>query len=268
MTDLTLDLNIDEIIGAHQDMIQRSQELIEKAVQALSAQTHAHVVQEAQQKLHSRREIFMDNLRLEQIDKNTWAVVVGERAVWIEDGMPAHNQLQALLASPKAKTSAKGNKYLVIPFKHSKGGPSSTTPFQQSLVTMIKTELKARKIPYKGIERNPDGSAKTGLLHKFDINGPLPKQPHHSVPILNGIRIYQKLNRNPDGSVRKNKNGQDSASREVMTFRIASSTQAGSGKWEMGSQEGMHFLTEAKIWAEQLWETEIRKKIIEELGKT
>lgn len=268
MADLNLNLNVDEIIAAHEDMISRAQDLVEKAVQSLSAQVHAHVVDQAQQKLHSRREMFMDNLRLEQIDKNTWAVVVGEKAVWVEEGMPAHNQLAALLASPKAKTSKSGHKYLVIPFKHSKGGPSSQTSFQQSLVAMIKTELKTRKIPYKTIERNPDGSAKTGLLHKIDINGPLPKQPHHSVPILNGLRIYQKINRAADGTPLKNKKGQESASREIVTFRIASSVQAGSGKWEMPSQEGMHFLDEAKIWAENLWETEIRGKLIEELGKS
>src|SRR6266404_2820585 len=264
MADLELRLDLDEVIGAHETMIAQSRELMEKAVQSLAVQAHAHVVEEAQKKLHSRRQMFLDNLRLEQIDKNLWSVVVGEKAVWIEDGQSAHNMLHDLLSSPKAKTNKKGGKYLVVPFSHSKGGPSSQTPFQQSLVAAVKSALQMQRIPYKGIERHQDGSPKLGLLHRFDLNRPTPKQPHHSVPLLFGISVYQRLNRSADGSVKMTKGGKESVSRDIMTFRVASSSAAGTGAWEHPGNAPMNFLDSARDWAENLWETQIKPQIVSE----
>ncbi len=266
MSDLTLDINLDDIIGVHEDLISRSRELIAKTVQSLAAQTHAKVVDIAQHKLHSRREAYLDELKLEQISDTVWAVVVPEKIMWIEENISAHNMLQDLLSSPKAKTNKAGHKYLVVPFKHSKGGSSTQTTMQQSLVNMIKTELKTRKIPFRGIERTSSGAPKLGKLHQFSIDQPSPKQPHHSVPILNGITIYQRLNKNADGSVRKNKNGSPSVSRDIMTFRVASSSQAGSSKWEHPGSEGLHGLDQAYQWVQDLWESTVKPQIIKELG--
>ncbi len=159
------------------------------------------------------------------------------------------------------------SKYLVIPFKHNKG-PTQQTPVQAGLLDTIKQHLKARQIPYGKIEKNPDGSPKVGLLHKFDIHEPHPKADHHSNHILEGIRVYQNAKKNPDGSPRMNKHGHQMVSREIMTFRVASSKQQNSGKWFHPGFEAMGFLDEAYTWAVKLWEDEIQPSILKGLGIT
>jgi hypothetical protein len=120
--------------------------------------------------------------------------------------------------------------YRVIPFVKNKG-PASQTMAEQTLTATIKKELKTRGIPYAKIERNDDGSAKTGMLHSFGMGGknnrgymPTPNRPDFGVatpnlgnvagkppndhgfgrgaigapmvgptgtPLLQGVRIYQ-----------------------------------------------------------------------------
>lgn len=148
------------------------------------------------------------------------------------------------------------SKYLVVPFAHKKG-PMSQTPAAQDLTSTIKRELKQRNIPYGKIERGPDGKAKTGLLHSFDINkepvkthdgagqghGPVGavRQGTTGIPFLQGIRIYQ---RNQGGKI----------NRGIMTFRVASSKQRGSGKWVHPGLTARHFFEEGQDWALAQWD--------------
>jgi hypothetical protein len=287
--DLILTVDLQPILDNYKGMMEKARSQLEKAVQHLAAQTHAHVKEQAQGKLHSTRDIFLENLDFEQIDKRTWAVTVREKGLWIEEGMPPHSMLEDLLASPKAKTAKDGSKYLVVPFKHNKG-PTQTTPHQQEMVSSIKEVLREKKIPYGKIERNPDGSPKSGLLHKMDLHGPKqnrapngaegpPGKPFSTHapgageegpsgrPYLWGMRIYQRLLKNPDGSPKMGKDGHPKASREIFTFRVASSKQAAMNKWFHPGLEPKGFLDEAYTWAQDQWDNYIAPEILRSLDK-
>lgn len=242
----------------------------------LTAMTRAHIVEEANKKLHTRRQMFLDGLSHFKLDDNTWVVNLDAKVRWIDDGMPAHNMIDDLLKSKSAKTAKDGSKFVVVPFKHNKG-PTQTTPAQKTLLDTIKKELKDRKIGYGKIETGEDGKPKLGLLHKFDIkhapikqqNGPgLGKGPVGAVaqgptgiPLLQGVRIYQRNVKDP-------KTGKDSTKREIMTFRVASSKHKGQGRWDHPGNEGTRLMDEAYAWAKTTWEREIVPQLMMQLEKS
>lgn len=283
-----LKLDLSEVIEAHKDIEKELNAKLRKAAQNLAIQTHAHVKEEAAKKLHTRLAQFNENLEFEKVDNNTWAVVVKQPARWIEDGMEPHSMVEDLLKSPKAKTVKngpnKGMKYLVVPFKHSKGN-TQQTPHARAIKAELKKELKAVGVKYGSIERNPDGSPKTGLIHKFDFRGKQnkpgigpngPPMANHSTrageegpegrPFLHGVRIYQKGKVNADGSPKLGKNGLQMATREIFTFRVVSQRHMGTGKWFHPGTPPMHFLDEAYVWAKTQWESQIEPELLRSMG--
>lgn len=281
--EFTLKLDLSEIIKFNEDLTAEVQKKLQVVAKHLALQTHAHVKEQAAEKLKTRREMFDENLSIEQIDSSTWAVVVHEKALWIEDGMEPHSMLDDLLKSPKAKTAKDGSKYLVVPFKHNKG-PTMQTTGQKEMVGALRQELKQQKIDYGKIERNPDGSPKVGLLHKIDLNKPTQNRAAHGSegpagrpfaahspgsqegptgrPYLWGIRIYQQLKKSPDGKVMHDSHGNQQATREIFTFRVASSKQQGSNKWFHPGLPPAHLLDEAYEWAKDQWDNHIAPELI------
>jgi hypothetical protein len=272
---LQFNVNIDEILQQYQEIAEKLEPALLKAVESLSIMTHLHIMELANSKLHSTKDLFIKNLSINQVDTHMWEIRVEKPAVFIEDGIPSNfSLLDGFLNSPKAKTAKNGNKYLVIPFKHNKG-PSQQTAMQQQLTNSIKKEMKDRGIPYGKVEKNPDGSPKMGLLHKFNLNKPDQK---HQVkpgqqgpqgrpwqvssrpqgqegpggrPYLWGVRVYQKENK-------------DKVDRGIFTFRTASSAHAGL-KWTHPGKEPLHSLDDALKWAEQKW-PELLDSILKEIN--
>lgn len=247
---------------------------MKSAGQRLTAMTRAHIVEEAGKKLHTRRQMFLDGLTHFQLDDNTWVVNLDAKVKWIDDGMSAHNMIDDLLKSPKAKTAKDGSKYMVVPFQHKKG-PTQQTAAQKTLTDTIKQELKNRKIDYGKTEMGANGSPKIGLLHSFDINhapiktanapgqgkgrvGDVMKGPT-GIPLLQGIRIYQREHTNAKGD--------KSIKRDIMTFRVASSKQKGQGKWDHPGTEAVHLMDEAYTWAKTAWERDIVPGLVAQLSK-
>ncbi len=259
----TLELNIDfeGILREHSDQVQAIQKELQMGVQALAASTHAHVLEQAAVKLHSRHDTYRKAVSFDQIDANVWAVTVHQEALWIEDGMPAHSMVPDMLAGAakknKLKRAADGSTYMVIPFEHNKA-PTRQTTEARSITDRLRGELKSRKIPYQKIERNQDGSPKTGLLHKLDLGGEqrgaTKINQAWSSPVLDGVRIYQKLT--------KSAKGKASASRSVVTFRVVSSKHFGL-KWNYPGIGGIKLLDEALTWAASEWEKVILPSILE-----
>jgi hypothetical protein len=230
----------------------RLEQEFEKSAKVLAASIHAHIIEEAQQKLNSTRKMFVDNLTFFQ-DGDVWIVQLDGKAVWIDDGAPATSMLERFLASPKAKTTKDGQgKYLIIPFQHN-GKPSTQTPAQKSLSDTVRGALKARKIPYGGIEKNADGSPKLGLLHRVNGIQDNPSGAHDSGN-LQRLNIYQKEV--------TDKKGNKSVSKFIATFRTASSSPLGSGKWERPASEGHHLMDEAVDWAQKQIDDEVIPRII------
>lgn len=243
----------------------------DKAAQMLVPATHAHMMELAAQRLHSRLEKFTKGVKIVQESEDTWLITLNKTATWIDDGMPEHSMVDDLLKRG-AKTAKDGSRYRSIPFDHSPGkGPATSTPAQQSLQATIKAELKKRDIPYAKVERNPDGSPKLGKLHALDINnGPLktangpgqgwgkigqPKQGPTGTPFLQGIRIYQREVKNAAGKV--------SVKRAIMTFRTVSSKHKAQNRWVHPGLKPQNIFEDTAKWAREEWETNVMPKIVD-----
>jgi hypothetical protein len=268
---LVITLDISGLLDEHQDLVRIIEDKTKQAAERLSAMTHAHIIERAQEKLHTRREQFIGSLKLEKIDNDIWAITIPPESVWIDEGIKeGFEMLPGFLNSPKAK-NGKNGKYLIIPFKHNK---SQKTPIQTALAHEIKGEMDRRGISGQTV-RNPDGSPKLGLTHSFNIGQPSttreaygmtpqagrkpwmahPPSKDASSPLLHGVRVYQ---RQITGA-----QGQTSVKQDVMTFRTASEKQ--SGKWIHPGLEPMNFFTEAQEWAQQQWEEVIFPEILDSL---
>lgn len=246
----------------------------------LTAAIHGHIIEQANQKLHTRRQMFIDGLRMAPVNENTWMVSLDAKVRWIDDGMPAHNMIDDLLKSPKAKRAKDGSKYIVVPFQHNKG-PTQMTPAQKNLLDTIKSEMmKAdNPVPYGSIEKDDQGNPKLGLLHTFDItkrpiktaegpgqgHGPIGKVKQgwspdgkSGVPLLQGVQIHQKMTQNPDGT--------QSVKRMIMTYRVASSKHKNDrGRWENPGVPPQRIFEEAEEWAHDQWQKHIGPAVASKL---
>lgn len=271
----SINLDLTPLLAIGQQLDEASKRAMKQAGDRLTKMVRAHIIEEANKKLHTRRQMFIDGLTTFQLDDDTWVVNLDAKVRWIDDGLPAHNMIDNLLASPKAKTAKDGSKYVVVPFQHKKG-QTQMTPAQKTLLDTIKSELKSRGIGYGKVETGAGGKPRLGLLHSFDIkNAPIKtanapgqgKGPVGSVmqgptgiPLLQGVRIYQRQV--------KGKNGETSTKRDIMTFRVASSKQKGQGRWDYPGAEAVKLMEEGYDWAKRTWEREIIPQISMELSKS
>lgn len=265
-------INLD--LGVLADLAKDFRPTIDKAMKDaardLAMQTHAHILEEVQEKLHSTREKYVNALDIQQVDNDTWMISLKKDAMFIEEGIPPNkDMLDGLLKSSKAKTAKDGSRYMVVPFEHKKG-QTSQTPAQKNLTDTIKAEMKKRKIPYGKLETDATGKPKTGLLHSFDImkqpiktghgagqgKGPIGavKQGPTGVPFLQGVRVYQHKV--------KDKQGKEHIQKSIMTFRVASSKHKGTGRWIHPGLEAKKFFDEAAKWAQKEFEDRIRDQIL------
>jgi hypothetical protein len=214
--------------------------------------THAKTQELASEKLKSTRQLYLNNLEFKEIDRGIWIVSLDQPALFIEEGRKSGSMIPDLLRR-NAKTAKDGSRYKAIPFQHNKP-PSQTPRKSEEIVSLVKSELKARNIPYKKIEYNADGSPRLGRLHVIkDIQSPRPSA-RASHGVLDSLTIYQtKL---PSGKIR----------RDIMTFRVASTKHEGS-KWIHPGMEGKKFMDEALEWAEKIFNDEILPSILEKYTK-
>lgn len=234
-----------------------AQAVIDAAARALATATHAKIVEEAHLQLHSRLPAYLDALEL-TADEDAYLIVLGKEADWIESGMSAHSMLESLLASPKAKVSKEGNKYLVVPFEHARTGsnPRAMPSAASSLGEAIRKELRAAKISATKIERHDDGTPKFGVLHRMNIqSGPKARDRSglgQGRPLLQGLTISQTAAPTKAGAVRS-----------LMTFRVASSKQE--GKWQHPGIEAANIFETASAWADDQWSRVIFPELVEKL---
>lgn len=279
-----LNLDISDLVKVDAELGPGLERLAKEGAEKLATQTHAHIVEMVQNKLHSSRDKYLENLGFHSVDANTWVVDLAPGALFVEDGLPPNfDMIKGLLDdSPrpwakgekphgKTKTAKDGSRYRVIPMEHSKG-PSSQPKGGRDLTETIMKELKQRKLPGIGtIEKGADGKPKQGFIRGFNImNAPLKssdgagqgkgpigevKQGPTGIPLLQGVRIYQRQV--------KDKQGNQHTKKFVMTFRIVSSKHEGQGRWVHPGLEAKKFFDEAYEWAANEWETKIYPELAE-----
>jgi hypothetical protein len=201
----------------------------------------------ANEKLHSTRKTFQENLSYKELAPGVWSIELDEKAMWIEENVDAHSMVNDLLRK-NAKINKKGQKYKVIPFDHSKPSSEQTTKAKE-FSEMIKSELKARQIPLKKIEKNSDGSPKLGKLHSFNIQSPKPTKMAQ-YPVLSGLSIYQSKDKK--GKVR----------RDVLTFRVVTSEHQNRGLWWYPGKKGAYILDETFSFIERTFNDQILPEIL------
>jgi hypothetical protein len=291
MGDIWVELNVEGLVESVKKDLEGLERDTHKAVQLLAAQAHAHIKEQVQAKLHSRRQMYDEALsEVAEVAPGVWAITLEAKAVWIEEGMPPHSMVDDLLKK-NAKVAKDGSTYKVIPFSQNKG-PTMMSPGSAALAQALKSELKKRSIPYAKIERDPTGAPKTGLLHKFSMSQPMRpagtagkpgwgKGPIGSVmqgpnaqggsgggtPLLAGVSIYQTAIKGIDGKPMLDKKGLQKAVRSIVTFRIVSSKHRGV-KWNYPGIEGTHFFEECETWLKQEWETNILPDLLRKYSTT
>jgi hypothetical protein len=247
MPNLKFTVNADEIAKEFGDLRNEVESAITKGVQQVASMTHAKTQELASQNLKGTRQTYLDALHFEEIQKGIWIVSLDESALWLEEGKEAGSMLPDLLRK-NAKTSKSGSRYKVIPFKHDKA-PGQVSPSSQMFVNQVKQELKTRKIPFKKLEFNADGSPRIGLLHSIKDISSLKPSASASHGALSGLSIYQR--QTPNGSVR----------RDIMTFRVASSNQEGQ-KWYHPGITAKKFMDQALEWSQRVFDDEIMPAIL------
>lgn len=243
------------------------QKKAKQEIQTLAGQAHAMIGEKAQSRLRSTRQIYTDNLKIEKItssgDNEIWSVHLLKPAKWIEDGQPKHNMIDYLLGSnSNVKKGAntgkawvkrgKNGRYAAVPFEHSK--PSSQMSLAQNKIAdYVKSELKKRGLD-KTITK--DGKPVLGKAAQVDLIGR--GSPQHEKtwrPLLSGLTIYQREE--------KMKNGKTRIKRDVMTFRMVSDSQKGTGAWDHPGRAPANLFEETAKELDVLWDGLINKIVSE-----
>jgi hypothetical protein len=240
------------------------------ALRALTAATHGKLIELANSKLHSRRQKYIESVSMFEEGEGVFVVNLDASARWIEDGISDLDMLEDLLKSKKVKRAKDGSSYLVVPFQHNKA-KNQQTPAQQSLMSTIRSQMALEGASPAKLDMDEKGKPKLGLVKSMDITkaptstqalrigrGPLGQVAQGAtggIPILKGIRVYQKEY--------KDRAGNTKVGRYIMTFRVASSKHRGTGKWQREHPlEGVNLMDEAMKWALEQWEQKIAPSIL------
>jgi hypothetical protein len=237
------------IAGAFKEAKEEIEKDILEAVDGLAAMTTAKIDEMAADKLHTTLSQFQKGFKTQEIAPHVHLLTIDESALWIEEGITPGKDMKESLLKDAPVNPRTGNKSRAIPFEHSRA-PSTMNSYAQSLVSQIRTELKARKIPYKKIETGSGGNPRLGKLHSFSIPS-APPTSRATTDALARVTIYQKKNR-ITGKVQ----------RDIMTFRTVSSGPASEGKWIHPGYDAQHFFEKAYEWALKEWETNVLPQIL------
>lgn len=249
MSSWKLEVDAKEIASTFGALKEQVESTVIKAVGALAASTHAHVLEQATSQLpKSLMPIYKEAMSFEKIGGNIWVVSLDlKRAGFIEDGRK-QGFMEELLHG-KSSHQGKNGRYAVIPFvKNTK--PSEQSPKAQELMSQIKSFLKEKKIPSTKLEFNPDGSPKLGKLYSFNIESSKPSSKA-KYPALSGLSIYQRKNEKT-GKVKK----------EILTFRVISESMRDDGRWRHPGGKAYQLIDESFFWAISEWDNNILPEIM------
>lgn len=248
---------------------------VQEAAQNLAIMTKAKITDLAGQKLKSRRSMFVEGLKIQEVDANTYIISLDAKVRWIDDGLKPFNIAEKLLQGNKVKYTKDKNgnikRYVVVPFEHGPGkGPTNSTPAQQDLTSTIQKAMKNQNIPYGKLELGADGAPKIGKLHSFNImdkpikihegpgqgKGPIGavRQGPTGIPFLQNVNVYQR------GVF--DKQGQAHVKKFIMTFRIAHEDHIAQGRWQHPGLPPMNIMQEGLEWAVREWEQNVAPHIL------
>lgn len=264
----SLGLNVDE----------KFKKVAHEAQIHLAQQTHGKIVEMASEKLHSRRQIFLENLKIEEgggPGQDSTVTLLG-KAVWIDEGLPPDYLFKALIEGPKSRMGKNG-RYNIVPFDQGPNNvPTNTVSYHMDLVNAVRNAMKKQRIPWSKIKTDDQGRpvmGKIATINASKINhptrwfggvgqghGPLgaPRQGHTGIPFLQGATVYQRMDKEYDEIKHMEV---DKPGRYVLTFRTAS--EAHPEKWQHPGLPPMNFMKDGYEWAMETLEKEILPALVE-----
>jgi hypothetical protein len=305
MSDLSFTLDLGPI-NAAAEQIAGLDDALKNRAKLLAGQAHAHIVEEVQSKLHTRRSKYLEGLvSPKEISPGIYMITLDSKAAWIEEGKPAGSMVDDLLrksphgnAKSGPKTAKDGSIYRIIPFEHNKS-PTKQTQAEQTLTATIRSELKKLKLPW-GKEKDAAGAFKTGYLRQAWIQTPDrpgfavstpgieggPANQHGfghgaigqpmqgpkasgSRPFLEGLRFYQNpvFEVGKDGQQRPKMTKSGSQQVDKSAVTFRIVSSKHKGKlWEHPGLEGCHFFDSALQWIRTEWDTKMLPELLQQFN--
>ena len=261
------EVDLSDLANLGMDVQAKVRVLAEQAQHDLGAATFVRIKQIAHEKLHTRYTMFTDKFSMDEKDGEV-ILTLEASAVWIDEGLKPNYLLEALLASPKAKTSKSGGgKYIVVPFIVDKSGkgPTTTTPYNMELMDAVRGELKVKKL--NKVQRDAQGRPLWGKVAELtNIKTPLKthegpgmgqggigdeRQSRNKIPYLKGASVYQ--HEGPGGKIQ----------RSVITYRTASSNHP--ENFQHPGLPATNIIEDGYEWAMNELETSILPKLIQKV---
>ncbi len=222
------------------------------ALDSLAGQAYEKAIELAQQKLKSRRDTYLKHLSFTkqgQGNDTVYLIVLSEEALWIEEGMSAHNMKD---------THLNGKDKVIIPFQHNKGMPSMMPKKQAELYKEVKSFLKKNKMSL-----NKPIMDKAGKSNISSAGNVKPAASFGSVPskhvskktgesVLNRLNVYQHQS--------QTKTGKTKTTSTAMTFRTLSQNSDKS-EWNVPQLPPAKILDEVYDWILQNYEKIMQESI-------
>jgi hypothetical protein len=208
-------------------------------LQGLALQVHGMIIEKTA-KLKTTRNLYIENLEMTNDGDNIWIVGLKQPAAFIENGQDSGEMIDRIVNGGKpAKVNKKGQKYKIIPFSHSKKSSEMSLAAIQ-IARYAKAEVKRR-----GLDKTVmiDGKPKIGKVASIKkLEGKDQPVGKFNQPLLAGMTIYQRMGK-------KGKVHQD-----IMTYRVISESQKGSGLWFSKGYKGLHAFEEVEKEVSKLWD--------------
>lgn len=184
------------------------------------------------------RERYADSINWRMITPLKAEITADYRlADQIEDGRPAYDMKQMLHSSTKVRQNKKGQRYLIIPFRHNTPGNTAHASAMPDHVYTMAKKLKASSITGMGTRASGTGA--------LDIHTKQPLQVAQAKYLWGGRLAPGAMGPNPKkksdhfaGMVRfdTSAKGSKAKSSSYVTFRIMSETSSG---WVIAPRPGL-----------------------------
>lgn len=246
---LSVNINFDQFKEQLQK-IPKLEQVFRDSLDLVAVQAYAEAIRLVQAKLRSNRNIYLENLALEKSkNKNdpTYIIVLREKALWVEEGVPAHNL---------KKTHLKNRESVIIPFQHNKNIPSLMSNKQQLIYKEIKSALRKEQINLSRPITNSKGVPVISTLKKITPAAILTNVPSQfkskatGQSILNNLNIYQHEIKTPKGV---------KIQKTLMTFRTLNKNSTG---WNVPELKGVKILDEVYTWILENYTRIIAEKLM------
>lgn len=223
--DIKIDLRAKELGIDLKNASKKAIAQLDKALGDVTNITYNEMVRQAQTKLKTIRDDYINALHYDQIGISAYIIYLDDSMGMFEDGFPKFDMKPGLLNGPNATTTEKGTKYNTVPQTFRPASKASTMP--EHLKVQLKDVIKKNKLN-KVFKDKTTGKPLEGVVARVKDTG---------VDQLKGLVKVQKQYQKKTQSF-------------YMTFRRVSSNSDPS-KWIHPGFSGIHIFKDAEQYLEE-----------------